>query len=437
MATIRVRSTDGNDADDGTTWALAKATLTGAAAIDAAGDTIAVSSVHAESTAAALNFAWGGTLAAPTRILSVNDAADPPTALAAGATVTTTGANAIQLASSANAYVYWSGITFNCGTGTSAANITFNGRHLLDDCSLFLVNTNAGSSINLSTSFAEMVNCKFKFADVGQTIKFSTGSDRTHFIQGGQVVSGGANITTLLAPTGSGGGVINLEEFDFSALSASVDITATAVVNVGVDLRFCILPASWTGSLNSAVPGIGSVFDMYSCWSGATEIIWRRKLRAGEGRDETTLVRTAGGKHRGVGVSLKCDTNADAEYPLNTFDTLQFAAQVTAAQVGSPVTATVEILHDSATAMTDADIWLTVVGPEDEVNSDQVADVFATPANQAPSSATWTTTGMANPNTQKLTVTWTPAKAGVVLGTVSIAAASKTVYVDNMMTVAP
>ena len=87
--------------------------------------------------------------------------------------------------------------------------------------------------------------------------------------------------------------------------------------------------------------------------------------------------------------------------------------------------------------MTDADIWLTVVGPGSEVNSDQVADVFATPANQASSSATWTTTGMTNPNKQKLTVTWTPAKAGAVLGTVSIAAASKTVYVDNMMIVAP
>jgi len=37
MTQLYVRSTDGSDSDNGTTWALAKATATGAAAIEAAG----------------------------------------------------------------------------------------------------------------------------------------------------------------------------------------------------------------------------------------------------------------------------------------------------------------------------------------------------------------------------------------------------------------
>ena len=436
MATIRVRSTDGSDADNGTTWALAKATLTGAAAIDAPGDTIVVSSVHAESTAAVLSLAWGGNAAAPTRVLSVDDSADPPTALLPGASVTTTGASSLVIleGNGNNAYIH--GLTFNCGTGASAASIIVRGLCVLEECNLFLVNTGSGSHIeNSPDGTLTAKGCGFKFGAVTQGF-YVYQSGVPYRILGGQIVSGGANIANLVVGINQGGSIV-FDGFDLSALSSALNIVSATQNNARVSLHSCILPASWTGSLNPSAPGLGSLFEMFSCWSGATEIIWRRKATFGEGRDETTLVRTGGGKHRGVGVSLKCATTADAEYPLHTFETLQFAAQVTAAQVGSPVTATVEILHDSATAMTDADIWLTVVGPGSEVNSDQVADVFATPANQAASSATWTTTGMANPNKQKLTVTWTPAKAGVVLGTVSIAAASKTVYVDNMMTVAP
>src|SRR3990167_6093507 len=120
MANIYVRSTDGNDADDGTTWALADATLTGAAAADVAGDVIWVSQVHAESTAAAITFNWDGTAAAPIRVVCGNDAAEPPTALATTATVTTTGNSTITCQSGID-YVYFYGIKFNSG---SAASVT-------------------------------------------------------------------------------------------------------------------------------------------------------------------------------------------------------------------------------------------------------------------------------------------------------------------------
>jgi hypothetical protein len=58
MANLYVRSTDGNNSDNGTTWALAKATVAGVAAIDAAGDTIYLSQDHNETTASSVSLSW-------------------------------------------------------------------------------------------------------------------------------------------------------------------------------------------------------------------------------------------------------------------------------------------------------------------------------------------------------------------------------------------
>jgi hypothetical protein len=49
-------SAAGNDANNGTTWALAKATVAGIDAIDTAGDTIYVAQTHSETTAAAVSY---------------------------------------------------------------------------------------------------------------------------------------------------------------------------------------------------------------------------------------------------------------------------------------------------------------------------------------------------------------------------------------------
>lgn len=75
MANFYVRSTDGSDADNGTTWALAKATLAGALNVATAGDTIFVSDNHAETQASAMTLSSQGTAASPVRILCADDSA--------------------------------------------------------------------------------------------------------------------------------------------------------------------------------------------------------------------------------------------------------------------------------------------------------------------------------------------------------------------------
>src|SRR3990167_8654716 len=197
MANRYVRSTDGSDADDGTTWALAKATLTGAAAIDVAGDVIWVSQVHAESTAAAISFVWAGTAADPTRVLCGNDGAEPPTALATTATVTTTGTSNITL--TGVGYVHYYGITFLCGTGAGNVSIicgTSVGKVDFDSCSFQIVSTGSTSSIIPSSNAAgniSFVNSTFKFAAIGQGLDTSANGARVR-ITGGAVLSGSSAI---------------------------------------------------------------------------------------------------------------------------------------------------------------------------------------------------------------------------------------------------
>ena len=114
-----VRSTDGDNASDGLSWANAKATIVGAAAVMAAGERCWISQVHAETQASSMTITSPGTAAAPCEFLCGNDAAEPPTALATTATVTTTGANSINISGS----LYCYGLTVSAGTGTASVSL--------------------------------------------------------------------------------------------------------------------------------------------------------------------------------------------------------------------------------------------------------------------------------------------------------------------------
>ncbi len=109
--------------------------------------------------------------------------------------------------------------------------------------------------------------------------------------------------------------------------------------------------------------------------------------------------------------------------------------------VGSAVTVTVDVLHDSVTNLKDDEIWLelwylgTSGFPLATTIRDAKADIFSAAADQAASTATWTTTGMANPNKQKLAVTFTPQEAGFIQARVVIVKPSATVYVDPVLQV--
>lgn len=449
MANRYVRSTDGNNADDGSTWALADAGLVGSSAGDAAGDTTWVSQAHAESTAANINFACAGTNATPSRLLCGNDAAEPPTALATTATVTVSTNNSLTL--SGTFYCY--GITF-ISNGTIVCNGgSTNNIQIYEQCSFQLTNAgSAGSWIsavgNNQMYRTELIDCTFK----------PTAATNVHVlcgdtvIRGGSFLAGSAALTSIFKPQGDRTHAnLDCSAFDFSQLGSTVNLFFGSGINSGkFVVRNCKLPASWTGLLvASGLVGPGERFEMYNCDSTDTNYrLWIEDY-AGSIKSETTIVRTSGASDGTTGLSWKMVTSANAEYPLVKLESGEIMAWNSTL---SSVTATVEIVHDTNVAggqgagtgsrFQDDEIWLEVMTlntsgyPLGTWTRDCKADVLATAADQADSTETWTTTGLTTPQKQKLSCTFTPAEVGYIVARVVVAKASKTIYVCPKLTVA-
>jgi hypothetical protein len=449
MANIYVRSTDGSDADNGSTWALAKATIAGACAIDAAGDTIYVSQAHNETTAAGISWVVWGTLPNPTRIICVDDSAEPPTTLATTGVVNMTNATTATLAITGDAgvpgglYVY--GLTFNLGT-TARSSMSWTvgpdgrGRATFEKCN-FHIATNIGFGSSISPGGAGhnvMLDCGFKFAHASYSVPVA--SNRMVII-GGSILSGGVSPTTLFASGTNFSGDTLMEGFDLSNCDSALQLqTGSAGVTRGrFVMRNCKMPASWTGAYFSASARTEQwLASFHNDDSTGTNYRSCTAMYAGDILSETTLVRSGGATDGITPLAWKATTNANANF-LSALVTEEMTAWVD--QIGAARTATVEILHDSATNLKDDEVWLEVkylgssATPICSHLTDFKASVIATAADQATSSATWNTTGMSNPNKQKLEVTFTPQMKGFVHAKVYISKASKTVYIDPMLTV--
>ena len=438
MANLYVRSTDGSDADNGSTWALAKATLAGAAAIDAAGDTIYVSQAHSESTAGLVTLALAGTAASPTRVICGNDAAEPPTAVASYATVVATGT--IQATGAA---VYMRGLSFQPGSG-SASGISFvpvtssAGRALYEACEVRMLTTGAGTiELSGTGSFVEFVDFDVRFNS--STAGFRLGGGAHFEWRGGALLAGGTSPAALfVAATTTTELTAHLSGIDLSAAGSTMNLFTAAGRACRYTIRNSRLPASWSGSLLTGSLSPSERAEMHNCDSGDTNYrLWVEDY-CGSIKTETTIVRTGGASDGTTAFSWKLASSANAEYPLLPLVTPELPAEWNAT-VGSSVTATVEIVTDGVT-LTDGECWLEVqyLGtsgyPLSSFASDAKADVLATAANQAASTESWTTTGLASPTKQKLSVTVTPQEAGFIQAVVKLAKASTTVYVDPKIT---
>lgn len=451
MANIYVRSTDGNDADSGATWALAKATLAGATAIDAAGDRIYLSQSHSESVGSSQTYAFAGTAASPVRLIAGNDAAEPPTTKAT-ATVATSGASDQTFTGTFYAY----GVTFSCGTGTStSARMVFNntsGNQVLEACDLVIGRTGGGGAIRFGNgnggilSNVEMLNSRLKFGSTTDTVSISG----KLLIRGGSIMSGSAAAANLFTPNLTAGPAFDLlmEGFDLSNLGSGVNLVAGGSANqpVRAVFRNCKLPASWSGGVWSSSPNsMGQRAEMYNCDSADTNYRLWIETYAGSIKSETVIVRTGGASDGTTPISWKMATTANASFPVTTLESSEIVQWNET--TGSSLTATLEIVHDSQGAGTgsrfqDDEVWIEVqyLGtsgyPLGTFLADVKSDVLASAVDQADSSETWTTTGLTTPVKQKLSVTFTPQEKGFIHAKVVMAKASKTCYVCPKLTVA-
>ena len=444
MADRYCRSTS-TGAANGTTWADAYTTLAAALAGVSAGDTVWVSQAHAETQESAMTNACPGTASAPCKILCVQDGggtpAEPPTTLAATATVTVTGD--FDMTFTGNAYIH--GITFACGTGAVnvnqfwgsgavAQNIVFS------SCTFSIPATGTTSRIYFGGSTRDLylyfLNCTIKFSQVAQRA----------LLRGHQYWYGGSVDVTTAVPTS----IFNTEPaYGCDAVFHGMDFsgcTGTLVIVGNNDLmryyfKNCRLHASTTAKTATAIigPGAGQII-LDNCASGDTNYGLHHEKFQGTIDIETTIKRTGGASDGTTGFCWKMVGLAAGPqffWPLESPPIVVWNEST-----GSAMTATVEFVHDGATNLQDDEIWAEVeyLGTSGystgSPGTDRMAGILSTAADQTDSTVEWTTTGLSTPNTQKCVVTFTPQEKGPVVIRVMLAKASQTVYVCPKVTLA-
>ncbi len=435
MANIYVRSTDGSDADNGSTWALAKATVAGALAVAAAGDTIYVSQAHAETQASAMTWTSPGTAANPVRILCANDGAEPPTALATTATVATTGASTIAFGAG---YAYVHGIIFSAGSAGSNASITWGvasawWRH--EACAFRLGNSNTSGAIAAgvastthNNNAVEWYNCTVQFGAVGQSILVR--DSLLWFASSSTAVTGATIPTSLFKPSVNGTARVTCIGVDFSALGSGKNIVDLSVASAS-EYTFvdCKLGASVGLTTGSIVGQSGAFAYFINCDSADTQHRYHYQDYAGTISQETTIVRTGGASDGTTAFSRKFVTTANAKFYAPLYGPWFKVWNTTL----SAQTMGIEVLTDNVT-LKDDEAWIEVEYqgssgvPCGVFARDRAADVLATGANQATSSEAWTTTGLGTPVTQVLSVSVTPQETGWIRARVVVARPSTTIY---------
>lgn len=447
MADIYVRNTGANSSPFAT-WGNAATTLAGALAVATSADTIWVADDHAESQATAITLTLPSTVGL--KILGVNThATTPPTAanlVAAGAwtaSLTTTGNVAINIAGGF-AYIY--GLQFITGSGQGGSSAQLNigstaGAQgiVVDNCFLRIAETGAAVCNIMPVVGATCRDClvivknsTFRFGGTGQAIGIRQGRAR---ISNCLIDSAGSAPTTLFTAIQASGGDVEVSNCDLTGK------TWTNLVNAGngtpLILRFrdCKFPASFVATTGS-VPGPGgAVVELYNCDSGNTNYRLSRNTYMGSTNNNNSIYRTGGASDGTTPESFQMVSNSGASnyyVPLGSPEIFAYNGQT-----GVSLTAVVDFIHDSATALTDADIWLDIIylsdtgSPLGSSISNAAATVLTAGSNHASSSSAWTGTGgFANANAQKLSVTFTPQQKGYMIARVMLAKANYTVYVD-------
>lgn len=369
----------------------------------------------------------------------------PPTGadVTTGATITTTGANAITLGSIGS---YMEGLTFQAGSGAVSSNIDFGsqcGTQTYKNCSLQkLGTTGTPAALTGNSGVVDLIfdNCTFKFGAVTDSFRVRTFS-RLVFKNSaaGLLASGSAVPTNFFAvpPTGASGyhGTILIEGCDLSQFGSGKTIvpngSADTPVVGSVLIKDCKIDAAATLVATQLNPN--TIVDVVRCSNTAGNILSARYTFGGSQTTELTIKRTGGASDGVTGFANKIVTTANCFWHV-PFEMTPLAKMITTA--GSPVTATVEGIWGGGAVPNNDDIWIEAVylgdaaSPLGSMVSGTKANSQATGSALAASAETWggSTTAF------KMSVTFTPQQTGLVYIYVKAGRASSTFYVDPKVT---
>lgn len=408
-------------------------------------DQFLLDSTHQESYSATTTFTF---ITSDYRFNSIiSGVPDSPSGLASasqGAKLITTTGYSIRF----NGSVYTEGVVFELGGGTSLSTFTASStsssgicHQIYKDCIFRFLGATNNSGIYIGESSISYYGSN-RYDFVGVTIKTTT------TWQGITVYTGDVLFEGLSYEAGSSAAVqlvaqmgvsnhasncrITFSACDFSSAASSLALVGLTYGRGEIIFKNCKLPASWSGTIASSLLSYGVRVALYNCDSGSANYIAHIKARYGTIDTETTIVRTNGAYDGATQISWKVYA-ISTKYPVTTMDLDPIIVWNTV--TGSSITATIEIITDTATALTDADIWMEIeyLGnssyPVSTVVSTKPSSMITTASDLPSSSATWTTTGLSTPLKQKLSLSFTPQMVGFVSARVKLAKTTATVYV--------
>lgn len=435
-----LRSSDGSDVDDCSTWALAKATLagaTGALSATSPGDTICMDDDHSESSSTSISITGGGAVGNPIKIIVVQtDTTTPVTTYSASPNYQTTGSgDFIRF----DGWYYFYGIHLYVGDGLQIAG---NGSHgIFEKSKLVDFITDTGSTFGPYTGDAaklEMIDTVVKAAS------FNVKLGGSIVWRGGSYESTGGEFNYLFR-LNTEGGRGSVEGVDLSAWAGSTALieTATAMPDQfnNWDVHNCKLPGTVTLFSGSPIsPNTAEqVFKVDA--SDDADGYWKlnRKFYAGTAEYSSSIYRTGGSEYAsGSGYSLEMTTNSSAKENVSCIR--QRITGYGAVDATTSADVAVHLTYDDATVWNNDDFSIEVkyhdatdeaLGQWARTKPTTAADAGdRTAFTDVSSTETWTgTSGFTNPQEETHEVNFTGANGPIEIWGV-LCKPSSTAYID-------
>lgn len=287
-----------------------------------AGNTLFVGDNHAETQAAAMTLS-NGSQVSPFLVYCVDHTASVPPGpsnLKTTATVTTTGASALNI----SCVAIWNGIQFSGGSGAVGNGIVFSAYNQLVNCALSVPGT-SGAPINGSAaSFIDLFNTTCSFGSSSGNISLTNSSLRWRNTAS---AVGGTAPSVLIKSNGVS--IVTLDGVDLSAVSGTIFTENSSPAPLLATAQNCKLNASATVGGTLSVRG-EQVYSILSDSSGTT---YQQGIAAFEGvLSASPSVCRTGGASNGVtpiGWQMVTTANVAWQIPFVSFPVAQWNTSLT------------------------------------------------------------------------------------------------------------
>lgn len=390
-----------------------------------AGNTVYISNNHAETQAAAMNIAAPITASSPVTVQCVSDTSSPPTALATGASIATTGANAMTL-NTGIGYFYGINLSVSASTLTIGGNSTVT-ELTMDTCTFTLGATatsiTMGVVINLNNNnkYLELRNCNYVFGATSQSLIYAGAVN----IIGGTFAGTGSIPTTAILYRGVG--QYTIRDLDISSVTGSL-VTAQQYPLMLI-FENCKINASVSVLAGTFVGIGGGAVKLHNTDSAATNYRYYYTNYSGIAQSETTVVRTGGCSNGVTPLSWKIVTTANTTF-VSPFATEEMGLFI---RSGTGISRNATLYLTSNSTLNNNDIWVQIEylgnasNPLGSLGSSRMAWFGTAAALTTDSGSTWAG-GITNK--YSITLPFTPQMTGTFKAWVYVAKPSATIYID-------